>query len=91
MRRLGDFLAERGQPYREDPTNANLKRTRARIRHDLLPKLACEYNRDVAGALIRLGALAAAAGRAFDGDLRQLERRASLIASQTPSCSTDPF
>jgi tRNA(Ile)-lysidine synthase len=70
------FLAERGQPFREDPTNANLECTRARIRHDLLPKLAREYNCDVAGAIIRLGALAAAADRALDTDLRQLERRA---------------
>ena len=31
--------------------------TRSRIRHDLLPKLAAEYNPEVERALVRLGAL----------------------------------
>ncbi len=39
-----DYLVTLGQPSRDDVTNADLSRTRARIRHDLLPKLAVEYN-----------------------------------------------
>ena len=44
------YLAAIGQPFREDATNADLGRTRSRIRHDLLPKLAAEYNPKVAEA-----------------------------------------
>jgi len=47
-----------GQPFREDASNADLARTRNRIRNDLLPKLAAEYNPQVAETLVRLGALA---------------------------------
>ena len=34
------YLAELKQPFRDDESNADLTRTRARLRHDLLPKLA---------------------------------------------------
>jgi tRNA(Ile)-lysidine synthase len=52
------YLAEIGQPFCEDASNEDLARTRNRIRHDLLPKLAAEYNPKVAEALVRLGAFA---------------------------------
>ena len=52
-------LAALGQPFREDATNGDLRRTRNRIRHDLLPKLAAEYNPNVIDALARLGGFAA--------------------------------
>ncbi len=55
---IRDYLAALDQPYREDVSNADLSRTRARIRHDLLPKLAAEYNPRVTHALVRLGSLA---------------------------------
>jgi tRNA(Ile)-lysidine synthase len=78
-RAIRDFLQGLGQPYREDASNADLARTRARIRHDLLPRLAAEYNSDVARALVRLGALAAASHRAIAPALRELEH-ASVVA-----------
>ena len=56
-------LAALGQPYHEDITNADQARTRARIRHDLLPRLAADYNPKVVEAVVRLGALADAAER----------------------------
>ncbi len=59
---IRDYLRGLGQPCREDASNADLTRTRARIRHDLLPRLAAEYNPKVAEALVRLGKLAAASG-----------------------------
>ena len=37
---IRESLGALGQPYREDASNADLARTRARIRHDLLPRLA---------------------------------------------------
>jgi tRNA(Ile)-lysidine synthase len=62
---LRAYLSALGQDFREDPTNADVSRTRARIRHDLLPRLAAGYNPRVAEALARLGRLAAEASRAL--------------------------
>ena len=42
--------------------------------HDLLPKLAAEYNPNVARALVRLGSLASSFEQAIEADLRALER-----------------
>jgi tRNA(Ile)-lysidine synthase len=78
------YLAALGQPFREDPTNADLSRTRARIRHVLLPQLASEYNPNVAGALVRLGALAAASQRAIEAELHKLER--AVLITGSPDC-----
>jgi tRNA(Ile)-lysidine synthase len=66
------YLESLGQPWREDATNADTARTRARLRHDLLPKLAAEYNPRVAEALVRLGRLAGAEHRAWE---RTIARR----------------
>ncbi len=56
---LRAYLADLDQPFREDLTNLDTSRTRSRIRHDLLPKLAAEYNPEVADALVRLASHAA--------------------------------
>lgn len=79
---IRDYLAELDQPYREDQSNTDLSRTRARIRHDLLPKLASEYNPKVAEALVRLGSLTASFQTAIEADLRKLVR-ASVITRST--------
>ena len=55
---LLDYLADLAQPFRIDQSNADPRFTRNRIRHDLLPRLAREYNPNVADALLRLGTLA---------------------------------
>jgi tRNA(Ile)-lysidine synthase len=78
-----DYLAALGQPYRDDASNADITRTRARIRHDLLPKLAREYNPRVVDALVRLGALAGAADRKLEAFLDESER-AVRIESDHP-------
>jgi tRNA(Ile)-lysidine synthase len=64
------WLASLGQEWREDASNLDTTRTRARLRHDLLSKLAADYNPDVAGALVRLGELAGDENRALDALLR---------------------
>jgi tRNA(Ile)-lysidine synthase len=51
------YLARLGQDYREDSTNAQPAFTRNRLRHDLLPQLARDYNPNVVEALLRLGQL----------------------------------
>lgn len=52
------YLSDLGQPFCEDATNAELHYTRNRLRHDLLPKLAAEYNPRVVEALLQLASLA---------------------------------
>jgi tRNA(Ile)-lysidine synthase len=43
-REIDSFLRERGIPWREDSSNATLDFARNRIRHQLLPQLAREWN-----------------------------------------------
>ncbi|WP_422931579.1 tRNA lysidine(34) synthetase TilS [Singulisphaera sp. PoT] len=73
---LRAYLEQLGQPYCEDASNANLAYTRVRLRMDLLPKLAEDYNPRVAEALIRLGEQASASLRAHRRPLANLLRRA---------------
>jgi tRNA(Ile)-lysidine synthase len=95
---IREYLAELRQPCREDESNADLTRTRARIRHDLLPKLAAEYNPKLVDALVRLGELAAASQRAIEVDAREMEHAAIITFSEDCVvlkhaflCSVPPF
>ena len=76
-REIRDHLSGLGQPYRDDATNSDTSRTRARLRHDLLPKLAAEYNPKVADALVRLARLASASDRANRKRILELEQVAT--------------
>jgi tRNA(Ile)-lysidine synthase len=78
---IREHLAELGQEYRDDASNLDLSRTRARIRNDLLPRLADEYNPRVALALVRLGNLARQSECALDDWLRSLSRETICHAS----------
>ncbi len=69
------FLAATGAPYRVDATNADQEFTRNRIRHDLLPRLAAEYNPQVVDALNRLAALAADADEWVAAEVAELHGR----------------
>ena len=60
------YLEDLGQPYRHDASNADLRFTRNRIRHELLPHLAENYNASVVESLLRLGALAGEAQAVVD-------------------------
>jgi tRNA(Ile)-lysidine synthase len=77
-RAILECLTALGQPLREDHSNADLARTRSRIRYDLLPKLAVEYNPNVADAIERLGGLATSFLRAIEVTLSALVRDAVL-------------
>ena len=57
------YLQELGQPYREDSSNRDLRFTRNRIRHELLPHLAQQYNPSVVGVLASLAGQAEEAYR----------------------------
>ncbi|HWE40478.1 MAG TPA: tRNA lysidine(34) synthetase TilS [Isosphaeraceae bacterium] len=73
-------LARLGQGFRDDPTNLDQSRTRARIRHDLLPRLADDYNPRVVAALARLARLAGRADRGWRSVLDSLSRTAVVSA-----------
>jgi tRNA(Ile)-lysidine synthase len=94
---LEAYLHVIGQPFREDPSNADRRFTRNRIRHGLLPLLARQYNSAVSDALLRLGSLAADVQAVIDGLVDQLYERAvkfensnsveinaALLAGQAP-------
>ena len=60
---LREFLRERGETWREDVSNQDVTRTRARIRHTLLPLIESEFQ---TGAVERLAAFAQLARREND-------------------------
>lgn len=52
------YCEAHGLPFRDDPTNLDLRFTRNRIRHRLLPVLAQEFNPRIVEALARLARVA---------------------------------
>lgn len=66
------YLESLGQPYRLDQTNLDLARTRNRIRHELLPLLAQEYNPAIVPVLCRLANQADALHRQLAAASRRL-------------------
>jgi tRNA(Ile)-lysidine synthase len=75
---LRDYLDALQQPYRHDASNSNVRFTRNRLRHEVLPRLQKQFNVDVAGALLRLGALAGEAQAVID----------ALVDAQYEQCVT---
>ncbi|MGA8406390.1 MAG: tRNA lysidine(34) synthetase TilS [Candidatus Acidiferrales bacterium] len=55
---LREYLRAIGQPWREDSTNRDTSRTRARIREQLLPLLACDFSPAVVEHLNQLARFA---------------------------------
>jgi tRNA(Ile)-lysidine synthase len=71
-----DYLKEVQQGFREDLSNQDRRRTRNRIRHELLPLLRRDYNPAVAAALARLAAQAQETFALEEEQTRQLLRQA---------------
>lgn len=69
-RELRDYLKSRRQSWREDQTNKDTSRMRARLRHKLLPLLEKHFNPEVVAHLGNLAELA----RRDDAFLRSLAR-----------------
>jgi tRNA(Ile)-lysidine synthase len=63
---LQNYLKKLQQPYRQDESNANLRYTRNRLRHETIPHLREHFNPEVTEALVRLGTLAAESQRVVD-------------------------
>jgi len=73
------YLADQRQSFREDSSNAQSVYTRNRLRNDLLPKLAAEYNPQIVDALLRLSSLAGEAQEVIAADAMQLLERSVLF------------
>ena len=79
---IRDYLAEIGQAYVEDSTNNDLRLTRNRIRHDLLPRLTADYNPETVAALLRLGETARDAQEIIAAEVeRMIEAAVTSAAS----------
>jgi len=87
-REVLEYLEQLGQPFVTDATNDHLHVTRNRLRHDLLPKLAGEYNPQVRDALLRLARQAGESQEIVDAAAEQLLDQA--LCQRTPHrCTLD--
>jgi tRNA(Ile)-lysidine synthase len=64
-----EYLRRGGIAWREDSTNRDLTLTRNRLRHQLLPELAREWNPAIEESLARLATLAQEEERYWDGQI----------------------
>jgi len=69
------YLADLGQDYCRDASNDDLTYTRNRLRHELLPQLARDYNPQIVEALVRLGRLADEAQQILQAKAEALAER----------------
>jgi tRNA(Ile)-lysidine synthase len=72
------YLTDRSQAYRVDATNQDPGRTRNRLRHDLLPRLAREYNPAIVSVLGRLAAHAEETFAFLEAEAQELLKAAEL-------------
>lgn len=70
-----DFLQQLGQAHRLDRTNLDTGRTRSRIRHELLPMLARDFNPEIVSVLCRLAAQAEEAFQEVEEQACELRAR----------------
>ena len=89
---LRDFLRGLGQPFRDDPTNADTRRTRAWLRHEVLPLLTDRYSNladNLAGlAELQQGqrdALRSQAERLLSGETLDLTLDLARLRRQPPA------
>ena len=75
------YLRERAIPWREDSTNQGREFARNRIRHDLLPMLAREWNPSLVDTLARTADWAQAEEAWWDGEISRLA--GSLLAVES--------
>jgi len=73
------YLAAIGQPFREDATNRDRRFTRNRLRTELLPLLARDYNEGIVSALLRLGTQAAEANEVIATLASELFERCRVV------------
>lgn len=86
-----DYLTEQGQDFCWDASNADVRHTRNRLRHEVLPAIRQRVSRDVDAALIRLGNQAREAQSALESLAESLGRDCvSIEFGPQPPGSTAP-
>lgn len=85
---LVDYLDSLSQPYCQDVSNDDVRYTRNRIRHELLPLLRQDYNPGIDDALLRLGSLSSELNRFLDPEVQRL-RDATVQDSAKPAVNID--
>jgi tRNA(Ile)-lysidine synthase len=86
-----EYLSDQGLTHREDATNASRDYTRNRIRHELLPLLAREYNPEVRAAIQRLSRLAAEADDLVFSQVRLLLSKIKRLRPDGVELQTQPL
>ena len=95
-REILGYLGKLGQIYRQDSSNVDLQFTRNRIRHQLLPNLAENFNPGVVDALLRLGSMAGEVQSVIDVIVADLADRcvsrdpSGAILINVPKLGTQP-
>ncbi|MEI9976829.1 MAG: ATP-binding protein [Ignavibacteriota bacterium] len=77
------YLRERGIAWREDSSNASRQFARNRIRHELLPQLAAEWNPAIAGTLCRTADWALAEEEYWSAEVGRLAERLLTVREGT--------
>jgi tRNA(Ile)-lysidine synthase len=72
------YLEALGQAFREDSSNRDLRLTRNRIRHELLPTLARNHNPGIVGILVQLAEQAEEIFTIIEADAQRLLTEAEL-------------
>ena len=86
-RELREHLAARGLRYREDESNRDLRVTRNRVRHRLLPLLEREFSPSIVAVLAREAAIARADADWIDGVAN--ERAATIVTYEEGVATVD--
>lgn len=73
-----EYIEERRLPFRVDETNADVKYSRNRVRHELIPLLQRDYNPRVVESLIRLADIALPEDELLDGQSASVVRSLRL-------------
>jgi len=86
---ITEYLQTIEQPHREDASNKDSRFTRNRIRTELIPHLAEDYNKKIIASLIRLGTLASEAQEEIESVVRALMDQVVIVESDevTVDCS----
>ena len=79
------YAGESGLSYREDSMNRDPRYTRARIRHDLLPRLRKEFNPNVEEALASLAGLAREEEEFWRSRMDTLLKRVGRASVESPA------
>jgi len=69
------YLRETGEAWREDSSNRDLRRTRNRIRHRLLPLLQSQYNAEIVEILARTTSVLRDENEYLESVVRELARK----------------